>query len=210
MLWLFLMVLVCYLVGSFPTSIVTGKVLRGIDIRKFGSGNAGATNVFRVLGWKAGLFVLLVDMAKGFVATIWIYKIALNGVEWQVINLQILAGLSAVFGHIWTVFAGFRGGKGVGTGAGMIVALAPVAVLTGIAVFLVVVALTRYVSLGSILASLSVPLVLLLRKYALNQPVSEQLLLLGSFIPLLIIFTHRSNIKRLLKGEESKIQLSKS
>lgn len=201
-----IMILLSYVIGSFPTSIVTGKILKRIDIRQYGSGNAGATNVFRVLGWKAGLFVLVVDMAKGLVATIWIYQIANSAFGWPDINFKIIAGLAAVAGHIWTVFAGFKGGKGVGTGAGMILGIAPIPVLVGVVVFVVVVAVSRYVSLGSILASISVPVTLLLQKYHFHQDTSWQLLILGFIIPVLIIFTHRSNIQRLLQGTENRIQ----
>ena len=209
MVYVFATILISYLLGSFPTSIVTGKVLRGIDIRDYGSGNAGATNVFRVLGWKAGLFVLFIDMLKGLIPTLWFYKLALLGVSWPVINVQIMAGLSAVFGHIWTIFAGFRGGKGVGTGAGVVIALVPVAVLVGLIIFVIVVALTRYVSLGSILASISVPITLFVEKSVFHHTVPWQLFLFCLFIPILILFTHRSNIQRLLQGTENRIQFTK-
>ncbi len=206
MLYVALMILLSYLIGSIPTSILAGKLLKGIDIRQHGSGNAGATNVFRVLGWKAGITVLLIDIMKGVVPTVWVYQIGLADLSWQPINAQICAGLAAVFGHIWTVFAGFKGGKGVGTGAGMIIGLAPLAVLIALLVFITTVAVTRFVSLGSILASLTLPVVLFVERFALSQPVPNQLLVLSLFIPLLIIYTHRSNIQRLLKGEENKIQ----
>jgi len=209
MFQLFLMILLSYLLGSFPTAIVTGKLLRGIDVRQHGSGNAGATNVFRVLGWKAGLFVLLVDMAKGFVATVLVYKLAVGAVAVQPVVLQIIAGMSAVFGHIWTVFAGFKGGKGVGTGAGMIVGLVPQAVLAGLIVFIIVFATTRYVSLGSITASLTIPVFLFLQKYAFHQPVQTPILILGMLVPVLILYTHRSNIQRLLQGTENRIEFKK-
>lgn len=209
MVRLILMIAISYLLGSFPTAIVTGKLLRGIDVREHGSGNAGATNVFRVLGWKAGLFVLLVDMAKGFIATVLVYKLAVGAVNMQPVILQIIAGMSAVFGHIWTVFAGFKGGKGVGTGAGMIVGLVPQAVLTGLVVFIVVFALTRYVSLGSITASLTIPIYLFLEKYLFHHPVETPILILGVLVPLLILYTHRSNIQRLLQGTENRIEFKK-
>lgn len=203
------MVLLSYLVGSIPTSIIASKLLKGIDIREHGSGNAGATNVFRVMGWKIGLAVLIIDMTKGYIPTVLFYKLGMKGVDWAVINLQILSGISAIFGHIWTVFAGFRGGKGVGTGAGMLVGLAPFAVLVGIIVFVAVVAISRFVSLGSITASLSVPITVFLRNQSADIfPV--QLFILSLFVPALIIYTHRKNIQRLLKGEESKIQFGKN
>jgi glycerol-3-phosphate acyltransferase PlsY len=209
MLNLFLMILLSYVVGSIPTSIIASKLLKGIDIRKHGSGNAGATNVFRVMGWKIGLSVLLIDMAKGYIPTVLFYKLGMKGVEWPIINLQILAGLSAIFGHIWTMFAGFKGGKGVGTGAGMLIGLTPFAVLIGIIIFAIVVSISRFVSLGSILASISVPVTVYLQSQSANSfPV--QLFILSLFVPALIIYTHRKNIQRLLKGEESKIQFVRS
>lgn len=210
MLRLLIMILLSYLLGSIPTSIIAGKLLQGIDIREHGSGNAGATNVFRVMGWKIGLAVLLIDMAKGLIPTILFYKIAADSFPWDVVNLQIIAGISAVFGHIWTLFAGFKGGKGVGTGAGMCIGLLPVEVLVALFIFIVVVALTRYVSLGSIIAAVSLPVTLLMRHYLFDKPIQFQLLVFSLFIPLLIIYTHRSNIQRLLAGEENKLQFQKT
>lgn len=208
MLYLILMLLLSYLLGSIPTSIIASKLLRGIDIREHGSGNAGATNVFRVMGWKVGLAVLLIDMAKGYIPTVLFYKLGMKGVVWPIVDLQILAGVSAIFGHIWTVFAGFKGGKGVGTGAGMLIGLAPLAVLVGLIVFAIVVAVSRFVSLGSILASLTVPITVFLQSREADT-FPTQLFILCLFVPALIIYTHRKNIQRLLKGEESKIQFGK-
>lgn len=211
MLNMLLMIAISYLMGSIPTSIIAGKLLKGIDIRKEGSGNAGATNVFRVLGWKAGLVVLLIDMLKGWIPTVYVSQLGMDsGLGWHAINYQILAGVCAMFGHIWTIFASFKGGKGVGTGAGMIIGLAPFPVLVCIIVFIVTVWLTRFVSLGSILASITFMAVVFVQKFALNQPVPMELLIFSVFIPVLIIFTHRANVQRLLKGEENKIQFKKS
>jgi glycerol-3-phosphate acyltransferase PlsY len=209
MINLFLMIIICYLVGSIPTAILFGKLTKGIDVRQHGSGNAGATNVFRVLGWKSGLFVLLIDVAKGLISTLLLYKIGLGSISNDVVLIQIIAGLSAVFGHIWTIFAGFKGGKGVGTGAGMIIGILPGAVLVAVIVFIIVVILTRYVSLGSILASLTILIYLLLKKHVLYHEVSITVLIFGIFIPVLIIFTHRSNIRRLIQGNENKFKFGK-
>ena len=210
MLNLVIGLVVSYLMGSVPTSLLAGRLLKGIDIRQHGSGNAGATNTFRVLGWKAGLVVLLIDMAKGLIPTVWVAQAAGSTLGGEPMLYQIACGLAAVFGHIWTIFAGFKGGKGVGTGAGMIIGLAPVPVLICIVVFALVVGVTRYVSLGSILASITLPIVVWTQKLMLGMAVSTPLLVLSIFIPALIIFTHRSNVGRLLRGEESKIQLKKS
>jgi len=205
MLYLVSMIALSYFIGSFPTSIVAGKLLKGIDIRKYGSGNAGATNAMRILGWKAGLVVLLVDMAKGFVAVVWIDNIGALGVGWQPVNLQIVAGLAAVAGHIWTVFAGFKGGKGVGTGAGMLLGIAPIAMSFGLIVFVAIVGISRYVSLASIMATLSIPVAEFSARYAFGLNIPFQKLVISIIIPALILYTHRSNIGRLWRGEEPKL-----
>jgi glycerol-3-phosphate acyltransferase PlsY len=209
MIYFFLMVIASYLIGSVPTAIIYGRLTKKIDIRKHGSGNAGATNVFRVLGWKAGLIVLSIDMLKGLVATLLIYRLAIGSIPLEPELFKIIAGLSAVFGHIWTVFAGFKGGKGVGTGAGMLFGLIPVAVAMAIVIFIITVSISKYVSLGSILASITIPVYLFIAKYFYYQDITLSILVFGICIPVLIIFTHRSNIHRLLKGEESKITMKK-
>ena len=207
MLTLIVIVLLSYLVGSIPTSIIVGKILRGIDIREYGSGNAGATNTFRVLGWKAGVFVIAVDIGKGVFATLVISKLNLTGVPLLASTLlQIIAGVSAVCGHIWTVFAGFRGGKGVSTAAGMIIALYPIAFLICIAIFTIVLFTTRYVSVSSMIAAVSLPIVFVVLQQIGHRPVSSPLLVLSLIMAGLIIFTHRANIRRLLNGTENRIR----
>jgi len=196
-----------YLVGSIPTSIIAGKVLRGrdFDIRRHGSGNAGGTNVFRVLGWKPGLAVMAFDVVKGVVATLLVsHWQPFGAVYLNATVLQILAGMAAVCGHIWTIFAGFRGGKGVGTAGGMIIGLYPIAALLCFVVFILVVFFTRYVSLGSILAAVSLPLVLLLLPAPSPQTDSDVLFLFSLLVCGLIVYTHRGNIRRLLKGTENR------
>jgi glycerol-3-phosphate acyltransferase PlsY len=195
-----------YLVGSIPTSIIAGKILRGrdFDIRKQGSGNAGGTNVFRVLGWKPGITVMAIDIGKGVLATLLVS-------HWRpfgVINpnetvVAILCGIAAVCGHIWTIFAGFRGGKGVGTAAGMIIALYPIAAVICFVVFIVVVFFTRYVSLGSMTAAIALPVVLLVLPTSAEVD-SDVLFLFSLLVSGLIIFTHRGNIRRLLNGTENR------
>ncbi len=200
-------VLVSYLVGSIPTSIVAGKAMRGrdFDIRQQGSGNAGGTNVFRVLGWKPGIVVMLIDAFKGFAATLWISK-------WQPFGpspigdevMPILCGVAAVLGHIWTVFADFRGGKGVGTASGMVVALYPVAALICFVIFVAVVYLTRYVSLGSLLAAACLPLILWLGEKFFRQAVPGPMFQFSLVLVVLIFYTHRQNLRRLLAGTENR------
>ena len=204
MVSLLAVIVLSYLLGSIPTSIIVGKVLRGIDIREHGSGNAGGTNVFRVLGWKPGLFVMLFDLFKGFAATFWVAQLAKNGMVSDYGVLQILAGCSAIIGHIWSVFAGFRGGKGVGTAAGMLLAMFPLTFLICIIVFGIVLAITRIVSVSSMSAAVSLPIVLSIFRYLFNVQVEFSLYLFGFFAAALIIFTHRSNIRRLLNGTENR------
>lgn len=205
MVSLVVILLLSYLIGSIPTSIITGKVLRGIDIREHGSGNAGGTNVFRVLGWKPGVFVMAVDVLKGFVATYYVSKLQVAGpVPINLLAVQLLAGFAAVFGHIWTVFAGFRGGKGVGTAGGMFIALFPLAALICFVIFLTVALTSRYVSLASITAAISFPIVLLILNLLFQYELPVVLFLFSLFASGLIVYTHRSNIRRLLQGTENR------
>lgn len=197
-------VIVAYLFGSFPTAIIAGKLLRKIDIRDYGSGNAGATNVNRILGWKAALVVLLIDMFKGFVPVFWLAGMIHTQPD-TVVYYQILAAISAIAGHIWTIFAGFRGGKGVGTSAGVFMGLAPIPLLTALLFFILIVALSKYVSLGSILAALVFLTVISYQKFILMIQIDNVLYYLSVVVVVLLWYAHRENIVRLLKGEESKI-----
>ena len=203
---LVLIILFAYLVGSFPTSIVVGRMTQRIDIREHGSKNAGGTNAFRVLGWKAGLFVAVVDILKGVLATLLIAKIRVDPLMLDYELVQIIAGTFAVIGHIWTVLAKFKGGKGVATGAGLIIALFPWASLICFIIFAGLVLTTRYVSLGSIIATSSLPFVLLTFDRMFGKSVSTSLLTFSILISCLIIFTHRSNIRRLLNGTENRFE----
>ena len=210
MITLLLVLVAAYLLGSIPTAIIVGKLLRGIDIRQHGSGNAGGTNVFRVLGWKPGVFVMLIDVFKGFVATYWLPRLAFAATTLEPQTVQLLCGIAAIVGHIWTVFAGFRGGKGVGTAAGLLLALYPLAVLICLAVFAIMLFATRIVSISSITAAVAFPVVLTLFKYAGHRPITPLLYYFSFFAALLIIFTHRSNLKRLLNGTENKFGKKKT
>ncbi len=210
MLSLLTIFVLSYLCGSIPNSIIAGKLLKSIDIREHGSGNAGATNVFRILGWKAGVVVGLADIAKGFAASYYIGKLVLFG-DIPYLNVemvQILAGVCAVCGHIWTVFASFKGGKGVLTIAGMLLGLAPVTVLTSMAVFALVFWATRYVSLGSIVSGCSFGLIIWVRKFMFGHDIGTPLLVFSTLVGLTIVLTHHSNIKRLLNGTENRFKKS--
>ncbi len=210
MLTLLVIIAVSYIIGSFPTSIIVGKVLKGIDIREHGSGNAGGTNVFRVLGPGPGIFVMAFDAFKGFAATFWVSKIAVFGPPPVDVGLvMIFAGVGAIVGHIWTLFASFRGGKGVGTAAGMLLALFPKALLVCLVVFFAVLFLSKTVSLSSMSAAVALPITLSLFKFIFDMPVQNSLYVFSFIAAVLIIFTHRSNIKRLLNGTENKFGKNK-
>ncbi len=209
-----IIIILSYLIGSIPTSIIYSKYFRGIDIRKHGSGNAGGTNVFRVLGWKPGAGVILFDGLKGYIAVAIIarlyYDPILPGGTMMIEEftlVQIIAGVSAILGHIWTVFAGFKGGKGIATAAGMMVGIAPVEFVVSLAVFTTVFLLSRFVSLGSISAAVAFPLTLVFRWNVFQVEIQDYSILVYFSIGIaaLLIYTHRSNIKRLIKGTENKL-----
>jgi acyl phosphate:glycerol-3-phosphate acyltransferase len=195
-----------YLLGSIPTAVWAGRWFFGVDVRDQGSGNAGATNVYRVLGAKTAIAVLLIDALKGAAAVkLGHFASHLFAVqEWYIVFLFLLGAL-ALIGHVFPLFAGFRGGKGIATLAGIIVVLFPSAILVCLGVFLLAFLTTRYVSLGSMLAALAFPVVIL---WVLPQPLLPEIvfsLLVAVFVPL----THMKNIRRLLKGQENKIRFSK-
>jgi len=200
---LVLVLFLSYLAGSIPTAIWTGRVLMKDDIRNHGSKNAGATNVFRVMGWKPALFVVLVDMGKGLLAVLVLSGIRIDVIPFGVHVVQILAGVAAILGHIWTIFAGFKGGKGVGTAFGVLVALMPVPALAAIFIWIVLVWLTRIVSVGSIFAALSLPFTLMIQR-AMGVQVLTLYFIIAVAMAGLIVFTHRANIGRLLRGEENR------
>ncbi len=204
MLSLPIILILSYLTGSFPTAILLGKLIMKEDIRNHGSGNAGATNVFRVMGWKAALIVVLIDIGKGIVAVLLIPKLIWQPVPFDGVTVQMLTGCAAIAGHIWTVFAGFRGGKGVGTAFGVLVALIPLSTLAVGIVWLVLVLITRIVSVGSLVAGIFFPIAVLLERIYFNPNISPSLLVMAFLVALLIVITHRSNIKRLLRGEENR------
>ncbi len=198
-----LIVLLGYLLGSIPTSILIGRVVYKRDIRQYGSGNAGGTNVWRVFGWKAGLFVMAFDVTKGLVATLFVPQLFMPpDIAREV--LQLIAGSSAVIGHIWTIFAGFKGGKGVGTAAGMLIGLYPVAILVCLGIFGFVIVMTGIVSAGSLSAAFALPIVLWIMNSTGWRAIHPALFYFSIPIVILIFFTHRSNIHRLLRGEENR------
>ena len=218
MLNLLVIVVLSYLVGSIPTSILISRKVRGIDIREHGSGNAGGSNVFRVLGWKYGVLVILLDALKGALAVILIARLYLgsfpfpNATPFDDFTLvQIIAGLAAVVGHIWTIFANFKGGKGIATALGFLITIITVDMLIAVGIFLIVVFVSRYISLGSITAAVSIPLILVARENIFGVDIQSYHTILPFVIAiaLLVIYTHRANLIRLLNGNENKISLNK-
>ncbi len=219
MLNLVVVILLSYLVGSIPTSIIISKLVKGIDIRNYGSGNAGGTNVFRVLGWKYGVLTIILDALKGAIAVVVVARLFIG--DFPVANatpfddftlVQIIAGIAAVIGHIWTVFAGFRGGKGIATALGFLITVITVDMLLALVVFVIVVSLSRYISLGSISAAISVPLILIIRENVFGVDIQGYHTILPFIIAvsLLVIYTHRANIVRLINGNENRITLRKN
>jgi glycerol-3-phosphate acyltransferase PlsY len=197
-----------YLIGSIPTALIISKKFFGIDIREYGSGNMGATNTFRVLGSRYGTIVMIVDILKGVVASS-LYVIIPFYVdgdnELERTNLIIGLGMAAVLGHIFPIFAHFKGGKGVATLFGMVLAMQPIIAGCCVGVFLLVLYLTRYVSLSSILAAAMLPISVL---WIWNE--SETLYrVFALFVAILVIFTHQKNIGRLIRGVESRIPILK-
>ncbi len=200
-----LLIILAYLIGSIPTAVWVSNWVFGIDIREHGSGNAGATNAFRVLGKKAGCGVMLLDMLKGFLAV----KLALLSVlvplSEPFVNLQIFLGLAAVVGHIFPIWADFRGGKGIATLFGMILSIHPIVALSLVVVFLLMLVLTRYVSLSSIVASIAFPLLLISIFNAHAQELSYRVFAIATAF--LVVLTHHKNIGRLISGNENKVPL---
>jgi len=218
MLLLAIIVILSYLVGSIPNSIIVSKMVEGMDIRQHGSGNAGGTNVMRVLGWRYGIFVISLDAIKGIIAVLIIARLHYGPLPFENVSpfddftlVQIIAGVAAVIGHIWTVFAEFKGGKGIATALGMLIMLITFEMLIAIGVFLIVVTISKYISLGSLVAALSIPLSLILRENVLHDHINgyNTILPFVIFLTLLVIFTHRKNLIRIFNGTENKFSFKK-
>jgi acyl phosphate:glycerol-3-phosphate acyltransferase len=207
MIELVILLLTSYITGSFPTSIVITRVIKKIDIREHGSGNAGATNVFRVLGWKYALFVLAFDIFKGWLPTaVYATKIFQQLPVPDQGLVQILCGFAAVLGHIFPIFTGFKGGKGVGSLIGVLLALFPLVFPFCLLIGVAVITTTGYVSLGSIFAAISLPIIILiLPRLGMISP-NISLVVFSLLVPWVIIFTHRSNINRIRNGTENRFE----
>ena len=218
MLNLFFVIIISYLVGSIPTSILISKLVRGIDIRNYGSGNAGGSNVFRVLGWKWGILTIILDALKGAIAVIVVARFYLDRFPFNNVTpfddftlVQIICGVAAVMGHVWTLFAGFKGGKGIATGLGVLIMIVTVDMALALGVFFLVVGLSRYISLGSLAAAVAVPLIMIIRENIFGVDIRgyHTILPFAILLALFVIYTHRANIGRLLEGSERKVSFSK-
>lgn len=202
-----LILVAAYLLGSIPTAVWLGQWFRKIDIRQHGSGNAGATNALRVLGLKWGVAVMVLDISKGLAAVLLLVPLLTAGRPPDPALLRVAAGTAAIVGHIFPVFTGFRGGKGVGTSAGVMFALAPLVALTAVVIWVAVVAATRYVSLGSMLAALSVTPLLFLQGALRDTSPPRPLLVFAVLLAAGVLASHRANIGRLLRGNENRLAL---
>jgi acyl phosphate:glycerol-3-phosphate acyltransferase len=199
-------IVLAYLLGSIPTAVWIGKLKYGVDVREHGSKNAGATNTFRVLGKKAGKVVLLIDVMKGATAVLLPY--IFGYAPWstpELIHLQLITGIIAVVGHIFPIFANFKGGKGVATSLGIIIGIHPIAAVICLGIFLLTFIFSQYVSLGAIVAATSFPLIVNL----LLDNKNVFLMVFSIALSLAVIAAHRKNITRLLAGEENKMNLFK-
>ena len=198
----FIAFLLAYMLGSIPAAVWIGRRFHGIDVREHGSRNAGTTNVIRVLGWKSGIPVLLIDVSKGWLAAMLPLFLNLAPADSALLtNLKILTGLTAILGHIFPLFAGFRGGKGVATVFGVLLALHPFLTISCIGVFLVVFLITGIVSVSSMSAGLAFPIFL----FSFFATPSIIFKIFSIFVAIALLITHRKNIGRLMRGEESKL-----
>jgi len=214
MLSLLFVIIASYLIGSIPFGIIISKRFRGFDIRTKGSGNIGSTNAFRILGWKLGLVVQVLDLAKGL-GVVLLATYFFNGLPFHnatpfedITVFRLIAGCSAVLGHVFTIFAGFRGGKGISTTAGMMIGIAPVEVAVALGIFLLVVFFSGYVSLASIIAALTLPTTMFVRHNALGVQITgySTLIFFVLGLSIFLVYTHRANIGRLLEKREHRFE----
>jgi glycerol-3-phosphate acyltransferase PlsY len=204
MITILVTIILSYLLGSIPSAVIVSKVLKGIDIRDYGSKNAGFANVYRVLGPLPATIVLIMDIGKGMVAVLLLTQISFDQAALNLVSLKILAAIWVILGHVFPIFAGFKGGKGIGTGLGALFSLIPLETALALALFITIVAVTRYVSLGSLAGATLILLALLFEKYYLGRSVPAELIGMMFFLTAFIFYNHRTNIKRLLSGTENK------
>lgn len=208
-------IVVSYLIGSIPSALIVGKLFKKKDIRKYGSGNLGSTNAFRVLGIPLGILVQLMDISKGLVAVLCVSTFFYHNLPFtnytpfeDLTVLKIIAGVSAVIGHTFSVFVNFKGGKGINTALGMLISLAPVEVGVSVGFFILTVLFSGYVSLGSIVASFFFPVTMFVRENVFNVDISgyNTLIFFSIGVCIFLIYNHRHNIKRLMYGNENRFE----
>ena len=193
--------ILAYLIGSIPTSVWIGRGFFDIDIREHGSGNAGSTNAVRILGWKVGLIVLVIDMVKGWLAVNLIHLTQFYIPETgKFITFQLMLGVAAILGHIFPIYVGFRGGKGVATLFGLVLAINPEPTLICTGIFVITLVLSKYVSLSSMIAGFTFPILVIF----VFKETTMSLVIFSLIISILLLFTHQKNIERLLRHEEKK------
>ena len=210
---LIVLIFISYLIGAFPSALIIGKLFKRIDIRNYGSGNLGSTNAFRVLGIPLGTLVQSVDIGKGLIVVLLVSKLFFYNLPFENLTpfdditvLKIIAGVSAVIGHTFSVFVNFRGGKGINTALGMLISLAPIDVSISLGFFLIILLSSGYVSLGSIVASSLFPMIMFIRENIFKVDINgyNTLIFFSIAISVLLIYNHRQNIKRLLYGKENR------
>lgn len=215
MLSLLILIVVSYFVGAIPFAYIVGKVFKGVDLRKKGSGNLGSTNAFRVLGIPLGIIVQVLDVAKGFVATNFVSHLMFEALPFHNYTpfedftlVKLIAGLACVVGHTYSVFVSFKGGKGINPAVGMLISLTPVDILITAGFFVLVLLSSGYVSLGSIIASLIFPMTLFIRENVFRVEIDgyHTLIYFSIAMSIFLIYNHRSNIKRLLTGREHRFE----
>ncbi len=213
MLYLTLLILFSYLIGAIPFALIIGKVFKGKDIRNFGSGNLGSTNAFRTLGIPYGILVQMLDIGKGLFVVMVLAGVMFDNLPFSNITpfddltlVKIIAGVSAVLGHTFSVFAGFKGGKGINTALGMLISLSPVEASVSAGFFILILLSSGYVSLGSIIASFVFPMTMFIRENLFNVEIYgyKTLIFFSIAVSIFLIYNHRTNIKRLLYGNESR------
>jgi glycerol-3-phosphate acyltransferase PlsY len=215
MLSLILLIIVSYLIGSIPFAYIIGKLFKDIDIREYGSGNLGSTNAFRVMGIPLGMLVQILDIAKGLIVVMSVSTFFYHNLPFRNITpfeditvLKIIAGISAVLGHTFSAFVGFKGGKGINTALGMLISLSPVDVSISCGFFVIILLFSGYVSLGSVVASFIFPIAMFIRENIFNVEIYgyKTLIFFSIAVSILLIYNHRSNIKRLLYGNENRFE----
>ena len=204
-----LFLLLAYLIGAFPSAVWLGRTFHNTDVREYGSGNAGATNTFRTLGPKAGIPVLLMDILKGWIAVNLVYFVMDNQLmsDEKFFELKLAFGIAAVIGHLFPIYTGFRGGKGIATMLGFMIGIYWQAALLSALVFILTLLISKYVSLSSIIASLAFPFIVIVILGMNNT--NSSLIIFSIFVPILSLITHQKNIERLIRQEENKTKFGK-